>query len=88
MINSIDLAKEIRKDAVIATSKAHAGHIGSILSIADIIAVLYSDILRKDKTGSDVFLDKFILSKGHAGLAVYSALAEIGIIDKKELLET
>lgn len=88
MINSIDLAKEIRKDAVIATSRAHAGHIGSILSIADIVAVLYSDILRRNKKGNDVFLDKFILSKGHAGLAIYAALAEIGIINKKELLET
>lgn len=87
-MNSIELAKNIRKDAVIATNMAHAGHIGSILSIADIVAVLYADILRKNKTGTDVFYDKFILSKGHAGLAVYSALAELGIINKEELLKT
>ncbi len=88
-MNSVVLAKEIRKDAVIATSMAHAGHIGSILSIADIVAVLYADVLRKNKQGAKpVFFDKFVLSKGHAGLAVYSALAELKIIDKDLLLKT
>ena len=88
-MNTIELAKNIRIDAVRATSMAHAGHIGSILSIADIVAVLYGEILRKNRSeAADVFYDKFILSKGHAGLAVYAALAEIGVLNKNELLST
>lgn len=95
-MNSVKLAKEIRKSIVYATSKAHAGHVGSNLSIADIVAVLYSDVLRKNRApfntnlvgNPDVFFDKFILSKGHAGLSVYSALAEIGVLNRKELLAT
>ena len=87
-MNTIELAKNIREDCIIATNKARASHVGSMLSIADILAVLYGEVLRQNKKGKDVFYDKFILSKGHAGLAVYSALAEIGVLDKKELLET
>ncbi|MBQ7579318.1 MAG: transketolase [Clostridia bacterium] len=87
-MNTIDLAEKIREDCIIATNKARASHIGSMFSIADILAVLYGETLRQNKKGTDVFYDKFILSKGHAGLAVYSALAEIGVLNKEELLST
>ena len=54
-------------------------HIGSSLSIADILGVLYADILNIDpENPSMINRDRFILSKGHAGAAVYSALAELG----------
>lgn len=59
--------------------KADAGHIATSLSCLDIL--LYLHILKMDKT------DKFILSKGHAALALYVTLAEVGTIDSS-LLDT
>jgi transketolase len=56
---------------------AKSSHIASALSIVDIVSVLYGATIKQS--------DKFILSKGHACIAVYGALAEIGILDKAEL---
>jgi len=53
--------------------RARVGHIGSALSIADIIGVLYSDVLRVTNA-QDPARDRLVLSKGHAALAVYAAL--------------
>jgi transketolase len=64
------LAKKIRIDCLKMAHRAKASHIGSALSIADIMAVLYGGILRP--------YDKFILSKGHACMAVYAALHHTG----------
>lgn len=58
---------------------------GSALSIADLLAVLYAKILRiSPDTVADINRDRFILSKGHAGSAVYAVLAERGFfpVDK------
>ena len=69
-------------------TRARASHIGSALSIADIVAVLYGRILRVDPSAPDHSeRDRFILSKGHACVAVYAALAETGFFDSA-LLET
>jgi transketolase len=60
-------------------TRARASHIGSALSIADIMAVLYGGVLRiapSDPEWAD--RDRFLLSKGHACVAVYAALAETG----------
>lgn len=63
-------------------TRARASHIGSALSIADIIAVLYGGVLRVDPAAPDhPDRDRFILSKGHACVAVYAALGETGFID-------
>ena len=81
-------AKNIRKNIIFAAFKAgsKSAHIGGALSSADIIAVLYSDILKiKKKKTLDEDRDRFILSKGHACLALYSALVEKKILKKKEL---
>jgi transketolase len=61
------------------THRANASHIGSSLSIADLLAVLYSKILRLDP-GSPGWpdRDRFVLSKGHGCAALYAALAECG----------
>ena len=67
------------------TSKGKSSHVGSALSIADILAVLYSNINVNPKNPLDPKRDRFILSKGHACLAYYSALSEIGYIKKEEL---
>ncbi|MBD5805124.1 Ferredoxin fas2 [Azoarcus sp. Aa7] len=74
-----DLARRIRINALSMVARARASHIGSALSIADIVAVLYGDILRVDPRRPDwAERDRFILSKGHACVAVYAALAEQG----------
>lgn len=78
MISSSDLSHKIRKKALELTSKAKASHIGSIFSVADIISVLFSRVLHlKPENLSWSERDRFILSKGHSGLSVYVALAEL-----------
>jgi transketolase len=63
-------------------TRAKASHIGSALSITDIVAVLYGRVLSVDPSApNDPERDRFILSKGHACVAVYAALAETGFID-------
>lgn len=87
MKNSRILAQDIRIEALKMVHRAQASHIGSALSISDIVAVLYGQILNFDPqkpTWED--RDRFILSKGHACVAVYAALAECGFIKPEELL--
>ena len=81
-----EFAKNIRKAILEQAMRAQVGHIGSALSIADIIAVLYNKILRKPGT-NDIQRDRFILSKGHAALALYAALCLKGVFPK-DILET
>lgn len=80
---SSELAKKVRKLAVQMTNKSGASHIGPILSIVDIVCVLYNDVMHcnPDDPGN-VKRDRFILSKGHAGVAVYATLAEMGYFEK------
>jgi transketolase len=77
-------AYQIRRIILEQSKRANVGHIGSGLSIADIIATLYGDILRLDRP-DDPERDRFILSKGHAVLAVYAALFLRGWITREEL---
>ena len=75
------IATQIRVDSVKMTNAAHSGHVGSMLSMAEIIAVLYEKILRVDPQNPKApDRDRFILSKGHAAAGVYSALAQKGFI--------
>lgn len=77
-----DLAVRIRCRALEMVTRARASHIGSALSIADIVAVLYGRALTVNPAApSHPDRDRFILSKGHACVAVYAALAETGFID-------
>tara|TARA_X000000950_G_scaffold279925_1_gene373526 strand:- start:2800 stop:3543 length:744 start_codon:yes stop_codon:yes gene_type:complete len=69
------------------TSKGKSSHVGSALSIADILAVLYTNMNINPKDPIDPKRDRFILSKGHAGAAVYAVLAELGFFSK-EILDT
>jgi len=69
-------------------SKSKAAHIGSSLSAADLLAVLYGKVLRLNpKKPSWPQRDRFIMSKGHGAAAYYAALAECGFFSTK-LLET
>ena len=63
----------IRQIILDQSRRAQVGHIGSALSIADLIATLYANVLRIQDP-DDTERDRFILSKGHAVLAVYAAL--------------
>ena len=77
--DTVDLALRLRRHVVRMCSRGGSSHVGSCLSMADIIAVLYGDTLHLDPTDPNwAGRDRFILSKGHAGACVYAALAERG----------
>jgi transketolase len=76
--------RSIRHAIIEQSKRAGVGHIGSALSIADIIAALYSNILRVAEP-EDPDRDRFILSKGHAALALYAALWLRGWITEDQL---
>ena len=74
-----ELARRIRVHCVRMTASANASHVGSALSTADLLAVLYGRMLRYDPLRPDwPERDRFILSKGHGCTALYAALAEAG----------
>ena len=82
----INLAKAIRLHALKMINAGKSSHIGSVLSIADILAVLYGAILNvKPDDPKWNMRDRFILSKGHAGAGVYAVLAEKDFFPKKLL---
>ena len=87
MVNtSHQLAKKIRVDALKMVARAQASHIGSALSIADILAVLYEDVLNFDpQNPGDKNRDRLILSKGHACVAIYAVLANKGFFPIQDL---
>jgi transketolase len=78
------LAREIRRVVLEQSHRAGVGHIGSALCVADVVAVLYGDVLAAlDPDDRD--RDRVVLSKGHAVLAVYAALHQRGWIDDATL---
>jgi len=81
-----DLARTIRVHCLHMTHRGRSGHLGSMLSAAEIVAVLYERTLNVDPQQPDrPDRDRFILSKGHAGAAVYAALAEKGFFPREWL---
>ena len=85
-MNSKQLAWKIRRHAIEMTHLSGGSHIGSILSVADIIAVLYSGVANVDPLHPrKPDRDRIILSKGHAGAAIYAALAEKGFFPLETL---
>lgn len=82
-----EMIRDVKKDILTISFQANTGHIGSALSIAEILSVLYLYILNinpKDRFYS--LRDRFILSKGHAAVALYAVLYRIGFISKKQLM--
>ncbi len=77
-------AKRIRQIVLEQSKRANVGHIGSCLCVADILAVLYGEVLRVESP-EDPDRDRFILSKGHAGLALFATLALKGWISDTDL---
>ena len=85
---TMELAKRIRIHALKMTNIGGSSHIGSVLSMADLLAVLYGYLLRIDPENPGwPDRDRFILSKGHAGAGVYAALAECGFFPVEKLAE-
>lgn len=85
-LTSEQLGWLIRRHGIEMTHLSGGSHIGSIMSVADIIAVLYADIMRyRPNEPQWEGRDRFILSKGHAGAAIYGALAEEGFFPVEEL---
>jgi transketolase len=85
-LTSEQLAWKIRRHGIEMTHLSQGSHIGAVLSVADIIAVLYNDIANVDPADPKMpDRDRIILSKGHAGAAIYAALAEKGFFKVEEL---
>ena len=81
------ISTDIRCDILRCIGHLGVGHIGGCLSVAELLAVLYFDAMNIDPTQPKMAgRDRFICSKGHAGPAVYAALANRGFFDKAELL--
>jgi transketolase len=78
------LSKQIRLGVVEQSKRADVGHIGSALSVADLMAAVVGGALRADSP-ADRDRDRFVLSKGHAALALYVALHAIGQLTDEEL---
>jgi transketolase len=86
--NTEELARRIRRHTLHMTSRGGSSHIGSIFSIADIVAVLYGKVARFDPIQPrHPDRDRILLSKGHAAAAIYAVLAELGFFPV-ELLAT
>ena len=77
-------ADDIRRIILEQSKRAGVGHIGSALSVADILGALYCGAMRIDDP-DDADRDRFILSKGHASLALYAALHLRGWLSEAEL---
>ena len=85
--NLKDVAREIRCDVIHSIAHLGVGHIGGCLSVVELMAVLYFEAMNIDPKNPQMEgRDRFICSKGHAGPAVYAALANRGYFDKSVLL--
>jgi transketolase len=81
-------ANRLRQRVITTLGAAGGGHVGGSLSAADLLTALYSGVLRVDPRNPRwEDRDRFILSKGHAGVALYCALAEAGFFSP-DLLST
>ncbi len=79
-------AAKLRNDIVDVTFWAGGAHIGGAMSMVDIITILYNKFMKYDSSNPDLEdRDRFILSKGHAGVGLAPLLANKGFFDKETL---
>ena len=80
-------SKSIRRNIIdmAFSAGASSAHLGGALSIVEIISTLFCHVMKYNDDPQWQDRDRFILSKGHACLAYYAALCEIGYISKDEL---
>ena len=87
-MNLQEKSKELRKDTFKAMYASGGGHFGGCLSVIEILtAILYGVMDFSPSSLSDPDRDRMILSKGHAGPALYVALADLGFFEKERLGE-
>ncbi len=81
-----ETARETRRLIVRAIHGAQAGHLGGPFSAVDLLVALYFDVLRVDPARPDLpERDRFILSKGHSSIGLYTVLAQRGYFPIEEL---
>ncbi|MDI6696711.1 MAG: transketolase [Anaerolineales bacterium] len=81
-----EVAARVRARILLAVHHAGAGHVGGPLSCTDMLVALYFHILNVDPNRPDwEDRDRFILSKGHSTIALYTVLAERGYFPLEEL---
>lgn len=86
MINTIELANKIRKHTLAMIRIGKSSHVGSNLSMADIISVLYGNIMKFDISNPEWEMrDRLVVSKGHAAASIYAVLAECGFFNLLKL---
>ena len=78
------MAKQIRRAVLEQSKRAHIGHIGSSLSIAELVAVLVDGVLDFERGEDRRDRDRFVLAKGHAALAWYCALQAAGRLTREQ----
>jgi transketolase len=84
--SSIELAQKVRMLSLEMVFKSKASHIGSALSMTDILAVLYYDLLNVFPADSkNENRDIFVLSKGHACVSLYATLGLKGFFELEDL---
>jgi len=85
-MTSLEFAKKIRLKVLEMVYSANASHIGGAFSMADLLAVLYTDILRINPAfPKEALRDRFFLSKGHTCAGLYAALGLKGFFPLTEL---
>ena len=80
------IALDVRKNAVTAVHSAASGHPGGSLSIADVLTLLYFEVMNIDpKNSKNPERDRFVLSKGHCAPALYRVLAQRGFFPVEDI---
>ncbi|XP_060565232.1 transketolase-like [Ruditapes philippinarum] len=82
-----DMANQLRIDSINATQASNSGHPTSCASAAEIMSVLFFNVMRYSKEfPRDPRSDRFVMSKGHAAPILYAAWAEAGLFPREDLL--
>lgn len=82
------LAQEVRYTSLLLSHNANESHTAGAMSMADILVTLYVNYLNNSPEIQDyIERDRFILSKGHCCASLYAILAEMGYLNKNELME-
>ncbi|MBE1274797.1 transketolase [Enterovibrio baiacu] len=85
-MDSLSLANRVRRHTVDMVHRGKSSHVGSALSMVDILSVLYSGVLNvSPETINSPDRDYFVLSKGHGGASLYATLAECGFFPLEDL---
>lgn len=80
------IANKVRKNALTAVYSAKSGHPGGSLSVADLMTLLYFEVMNVDVNDpKKADRDRFVLSKGHCAPALYGVLAEKGFIPVEDM---